>query len=228
MTSWNDADFAATDSETDPFIIINYAKEGYDSDLLYLKDLLSRKSAAEPLDARGRGRITTFPTLLIHPDYLIDISSLAACFSGVRAPPLNYFMNKNQAEANTAPSLMGNRPASFSMTISTAPQEPVSYPTPSEILCRFGPRFLYLPSSCRFSRTGTGADDEHPLVCSRRAALPTYGTSTEEYLLKPPSFCELGLQGTCGHDAERLRYSSNRRPESATNTIAAMETISFR
>lgn len=53
VTSWNDTQiFAATDSETDPFIIINYAKGGYDGDLLYLKDLLSENLPLNLLDVR--------------------------------------------------------------------------------------------------------------------------------------------------------------------------------
>lgn len=131
VTSWNDAQiFAATDSETDPFIIINYAKGGYDGDLLYLKDLLSENLPLNLLDVRVDEENHYIPNLIvIHPDYLIDISSLAACFREYGHHPLNYFMNKIKPRANTAPILMGNLASQFlDDYINEQPQEPVSYP----------------------------------------------------------------------------------------------------
>ena len=131
VTSWNDTQiFAATDSETDPFIIINYAKGGYDGDLLYLKDLLSENLPLNLLDVRVDEENHYIPNLIvIHPDYLIDISSLAACFREYGHHPLNYFMNKIKQRANTAPILMGNLASQFlDDYINEQPQEPVSYP----------------------------------------------------------------------------------------------------
>ena len=131
VTSWNDTQiFAATDSETDPFIIINYAKGGYDSDLLYLKDLLSENLPLNLLDVRVDEENHYIPNLIvIHPDYLIDISSLAACFREYGHHPLNYFMNKIKPRANTAPILMGNLASQFlDDYINEQPQEPVNYP----------------------------------------------------------------------------------------------------
>lgn len=131
VTSWNDTQiFAATDSETDPFIIINYAKGGYDGDLLYLKDLLSENLPLNLLDVRVDKENHYIPNLIvIHPDYLIDISSLAACFREYGHHPLNYFMNKIKPRANTAPILMGNLASQFlDDYINEQPQEPVSYP----------------------------------------------------------------------------------------------------
>lgn len=131
VTSWNDTQiFAATDSETDPFIIINYAKGGYDSDLLYLKDLLSENLPLNLLDVRVDEENHYIPNLIvIHPDYLIDISSLAACFREYGHHPLNYFMNKIKPRANMAPILMGNLASQFlDDYINEQPQEPVSYP----------------------------------------------------------------------------------------------------
>ena len=41
VSSWNDTQiFASTDSDEDPMIVINYAKGGFDGDLLYLKNLI--------------------------------------------------------------------------------------------------------------------------------------------------------------------------------------------
>ena len=131
VTSWNATlIFAAPASETDPFLIINYAKGGYDGDLLYLKDLLSENLPLNLLDVRVDEENHYIPNLIvIHPDYLIDISSLAACFREYGHHPLNYFMNKIKPRAHTAPILMGNLASQFlDDYINEQPQEPVSYP----------------------------------------------------------------------------------------------------
>ena len=133
VTSWNDTQiFAATDSETDPFIIINYAKGGYDGDLLYLKDLLSENLPLNLLDVRVDEENHYIPNLIvIHPDYLIDISSLAACFREYGHHPLNYFMNKIKPRANTAPILMGNLASQFLDDYINLPLRPsTSVPAP--------------------------------------------------------------------------------------------------
>lgn len=131
VTSWNDTQiFAATDSDTDPFIIINYAKGGYQGDLLYLKELLMENLPLNLLDVRVDEENHYIPNLIvIHPDYLIDISSLAACFREYGHHPLNYFMNKIKPRAHTAPILMGNLASQFlDDYINEQPQEPVTYP----------------------------------------------------------------------------------------------------
>ena len=51
--------------------------------------------------------------IIVHPDYLIDISSLAACFREYGRHPLNYFINKIKPKPNTSPILMGNLASQF-------------------------------------------------------------------------------------------------------------------
>ena len=96
VTSWDDTHiFAATDDDESPFIIINYAKGGYNGDLLYLKDILTENMPINLLDVRIDDERQYIPGLVIvHPDYLIDISSLAVCFREYGRHPLNYFINK--------------------------------------------------------------------------------------------------------------------------------------
>ena len=95
VTSWNDTQiFAATDREDDPFIIINYARGGYDGDLLYIKDLLTENMPLNLLDVRVDEENHYIPGLIvIYPDYLIDISALAACFREYGHHPANYFLS---------------------------------------------------------------------------------------------------------------------------------------
>ena len=130
VTSWNDTQiFAATDREDDPFIIINYARGGYDGDLLYIKDLLTENMPLNLLDVRVDEENHYIPGLIvIYPDYLIDISALAACFREYGHHPLNFFINKIKLKANTAPILMGNLASQFlDDYINERGDEPVTY-----------------------------------------------------------------------------------------------------
>lgn len=68
--------------------------------------------------------------IVIHPDYLIDISSLAACFREYGHHPLNFFMNKVKPKANTAPILLGNLTSQFlDDYINEREDAPVAYST---------------------------------------------------------------------------------------------------
>lgn len=115
VTSWNEElIFAATDSDEDPFIIINYAKGGIQGDLLYLHNILQENMQINLLDVAVDEENQYIPNLIVvHPDYLIDISSLANCFREYGRNPLNYFIQKVKPKANTAPILMGNLASQF-------------------------------------------------------------------------------------------------------------------
>lgn len=131
VTSWDDTHiFAATDDDESPFIIINYAKGGYNGDLLYLKYILTENMPINLLDVRIDDERQYIPGLVIvHPDYLIDISSLAVCFREYGRHPLNYFINKLKPRANTAPILLGNLASQFlDDYINEREDAPVSYP----------------------------------------------------------------------------------------------------
>lgn len=130
VTSWNENHiFAATDSEDDPFIIIDYLKGGCNGDLTYLHDLLTENLPINLLDVHIDEENHYIPQLIIiHPDYLIDISSLAACFREYGRHPLNFFLNKVKPKANTAPILMGNLASQFlDDYINERSEEPVTY-----------------------------------------------------------------------------------------------------
>ena len=82
--------------------------------MLYLKDLLAENLQLNLLDVHVDEENHYIPNLIvIHPDYLIDISSLAACFREYGHHPLNFFMNKVKPKANTAPILLGNLASQF-------------------------------------------------------------------------------------------------------------------
>ena len=130
VTSWTETlIYAATDNSEDPFIVINYAKGGYNGDLLYIHNLLSENLQLNLLDVRIDEDNHYIPRLIIvHPDYLLDISSLAVCWREYGHHPYNYFINKIKPRANTAPILLGNLAGQFlDDYVNERAAEPVTY-----------------------------------------------------------------------------------------------------
>ena len=87
--------------------------------------------------------------IVIYPDYLIDISALAACFREYGHHPLNFFINKIKPKANTAPILMGNLASQFlDDYINERGDEPVTY---SHTVKKFFAVRLWnsVPATCR-------------------------------------------------------------------------------
>lgn len=115
VSSWTEEKiFAATDNEEDPFIVIHYGKGGYNGDLQYLYGLLAENMQLNLLDVYIDERHEYIPKLIVvHPDYLIDISALATCFREYGHHPLNYFINKIKPKANTHHILLGNLAGQF-------------------------------------------------------------------------------------------------------------------
>ena len=66
--------------------------------------------------------------LVLEPDYLIDISSLAECFKPYGHHPLNYFLSRLRVKDNTSPILIGNT-ANFFIDefINESKEQPVDY-----------------------------------------------------------------------------------------------------
>ena len=110
VNSWNEnLIFASTDSDEDPMIVINYAKGGFNGDMMYLNDLLEENMQINLLDVKVDEDNHYIPGLIIvHPDFLLDISALASCFREYGHHPFNYFMSRIKPKANTHHILMGN------------------------------------------------------------------------------------------------------------------------
>ncbi len=130
VTSWNDSlIFASCENGEEPFIVIDYRNGGYDGDLLYIRELLKENMPVNLLDVKVDEEGNYIPKLIVaYPDYLIDISSLAACFREYGHHPLNYFVNRLKPKANTHHILMGNLAGRFlDDFVNESDGKPVSY-----------------------------------------------------------------------------------------------------
>lgn len=77
-------------------------------DHTYLCELLREGMQLNLLDNQVRQPIITPRLIVVEPDYLIDISSIAACFTEYGHHPLLYLLNQMKPRANTQATLLGN------------------------------------------------------------------------------------------------------------------------
>lgn len=78
------------------------------ADLSYLPRLLREGMQLNLLDCEQAGRRLVPRLVVVEPDYLIDISALAACFEDYGHHPLLYTVNRMKAKPNTRHTVLGN------------------------------------------------------------------------------------------------------------------------
>lgn len=74
----------------------------------YLRDILHRDMQLNMLDVRTSGDMVTAGQIVVEPDFLVDISSLAACFEEYGHHPLLYTLNRLKERPNTYHTILGN------------------------------------------------------------------------------------------------------------------------
>lgn len=137
--------------------------------------------------------------IVLEPDYLIDISSLAECFKKYGNHPLNFIQSKFETIKNTNHILLGNAANLFlDEIVNEKPNDPIDYP------CIV--RKVFKSSPFEFS-TCDGIDanffddmQAHFIriqdVVHNKFTLPVYNIEREKAILEPSFICEhLGLQG---------------------------------
>lgn len=74
----------------------------------YLRDILRRDMQLNLLDVRTSDDMATAEQIVVEPDFLVDISSLAACFEDFGHHPLLYTLNRLKERPNTYHIILGN------------------------------------------------------------------------------------------------------------------------
>lgn len=77
-------------------------------DLRYITDIIHEGTQLNLLDCNVEGDTVTPQVVVVEPDFLTDISSIAACFRDHGHHPLAYTVNRMQPRANTYATLLGN------------------------------------------------------------------------------------------------------------------------
>ena len=108
VSSWDDT--TITTESDDGELTIDYGSTEGGRDFAYLKRLLREGMQLNLLDCEKRDDSQALmPRLIVvEPDFLIDISSIATCFTPYGHHPLLYTLNRLKERPNTQATLLGN------------------------------------------------------------------------------------------------------------------------
>ncbi|MFQ9996967.1 MAG: DNA helicase, partial [Hoylesella buccalis] len=97
------------DGETDERLLqVEYTSEEQFADLSYLYDILRKGMPLNLLDCQVKGHLVTPRRIIVIPDYLVDISSLATCFTEYGHHPALFTINRMKDKPNTRHTILGN------------------------------------------------------------------------------------------------------------------------
>lgn len=108
VRSWDDTTITAFSD--DEMLTIDYAANDGGRDFSYLKKLLRDGMQLNLLDCehRDESNILLPKLIIVEPDFLVDISSIATCFTPYGHHPLLYTLNRLKERPNTQATLLGN------------------------------------------------------------------------------------------------------------------------
>ena len=110
VKSW-DGDFIRVDIDQDADeeeFLVCLKDEANNIDHTYLCEIMEEGMQLNLLDCQVRQPVITPRLIIVEPDYLIDISSIAACFTEFGHHPLLHLLNQMKPRANTQATLLGN------------------------------------------------------------------------------------------------------------------------
>lgn len=92
----------------DTIYTVNYTEARQYAHMDYLYPLLHEGMHLNLLDCEVKGTNITPRLIIVEPDCLMDISTIAACFEEYGHHPLLYFINRLKPKANSQEILLGN------------------------------------------------------------------------------------------------------------------------
>lgn len=110
VKNW-DSDFIRVDIDQDANeeeYLVQLKDEENHIDHTYLWDILKEGMQLNLLDCQVKQPVITPRLIVVEPDYLVDISSIATCFTAFGHHPLLYLLNQMKPLANTQATLLGN------------------------------------------------------------------------------------------------------------------------
>ena len=110
VKNW-DGDFIHVDLDQDADeeeFLVCLKDEENNIDHTYLCEILKEGMQLNLLDNQVRQPVITPRLIIVEPDFLVDISSIATCFTEFGHHPLLYLLNQMKPRANTQATLLGN------------------------------------------------------------------------------------------------------------------------
>ncbi len=164
------------------------------SSLLLQTSDLSSGLQLNLLDCHREGTTITPGLIVVEPDFLVDISSIAACFQDYGHHPMSYLFNRLNARPNTQPILMGNFAGSALDDLINSPQTPFA----DTLRKSFSEQALQFCTCSGFDGTRFKVDAQQQVANIREAVdiLFEDDSQRQRALVEPSFVCEcLGLQG---------------------------------
>ena len=110
VKAWDDSTITVIvdeDGATVP-MTVHYREANQYADMGYLADLLRPNMHLNLLDCQVQGTHIVPRIIIVEPDFLLDISTIASCFEHYGHSPLLYLVGRMKPKANTQPILLGN------------------------------------------------------------------------------------------------------------------------
>jgi len=172
----------------------------YKEDFATLRDILFKGAQLNLLSVTSdEGGILHAELIVFEPDYLIDISSLSACYTNYGDTPLNYLMNKFRPQESTSYILLGNAANQFlDDCVNESDDMPASFE--SSIQKAFRTDLLAYCTTPQIDRNYFQKAKEQFGHIQQTLALlfhqPSYHFDRNKVMLEPSFLCEcMGLQG---------------------------------
>lgn len=205
VTGWDDSYiYVSAERGLDGMTLaVDYSGE----DFVYLKELLREGMQLNLLDckmtnrecgvskSRGDGdRIIVPGLVVVEPDYLTDISSVAACFKDYGHHPLTYIIDRMRPRANSRAILLGNLAGSILDDIVNSGE---AFDMAATMRSNFREKALEYSTCAGFDAAGFKQDVSMQTSNIKEAAGIMFKDYDRSHAVLEPSFvCErLGLQG---------------------------------
>ena len=182
-------------------IMVGYGDKENGNDLSYIRELLHEGMQINVLDCRYDDGKLQPQLIVVEPDFLIDISSLAACFTDYGHHPLAYTISRMKQRPNSQAILLGNFAGSALDDIINNPE----YNLNSTISNSFREQALQFCTCHPFSAEAFIKDAQIQAEHLKEVVNVLFGTNTidrrkghdiKKAMLEPSFVCErLGLQG---------------------------------
>lgn len=102
-----DSHLITVDADEGEFLV-DYGNTDQGRDFAYLQKVLRPGMQLNLLDCHVESNLIIPLVIVVEPDFLLDISSLAACFTAYGHHPLLYTLNRLKPQVNTQAVLLGN------------------------------------------------------------------------------------------------------------------------
>ena len=173
-------------------VVVDYSTTEQGRDFAYLQKVLRQGMQLNLIDCHVEEEKVTPGQIIVEPDFLIDISSLAACFTSYGHHPLLYTVNRLKPQANTPAILLGN-------FAGVALDDIISHPdanTEQSLQRAIQEQALRFASCEGLDMDQFRQDADRQMANIRQAVGLLKETLSDKALLEPSFVCErLGLQG---------------------------------